>query len=72
MKSMKISTDAFALLIRVKPGEVDWASKTGSFKGIPMPSKDCHGKYSLNEVMKFKDKLDSLEKKHYLSLGELK
>lgn len=62
MKSIKISTDAFAALLKLKPGEVAWASKKGDLEGIPMPAKDRYGKFNLEDVMRFKERFDGLKK----------
>ncbi|WP_139375550.1 hypothetical protein [Serratia marcescens] len=58
-KSVKISADAFSALLKVKPGEIVWASKKGYFDGIKMPPRDINGKYNLSDVMRFNDKYKS-------------
>ncbi|MBH3000758.1 hypothetical protein I5M74_24610 [Serratia marcescens] len=68
MKSIKISTEAFAALLKLKPGELAWASKRGNLEGIPMPSMDRYGKFNLDDVMRFKERFDGLKNK-FISRG---
>lgn len=60
--SIKISTDAFAAFLKIKPGQVVWATKRGDFEGVPMPLKDAYGKYKLADVIKFKSEYEKNKK----------